>query len=86
MDSQVAGSIGIGFVWGWLVGTLEGRVQRSLRGTIGAVVSTLAVAVTVYGFESWRGLAAFLLTAGIALLIHTTWRRSLRASVETRMR
>ncbi len=82
MNNQIIGSIGIGLVWGWLVGTLEGRVKRSLRGTIGAAASTLAVAVTIYGFEAWRGLAGFLIAAGVALLVHLSWRRSLLAGLE----
>jgi hypothetical protein len=81
MNNQIIGSIGIGLVWGWLVGTLEGRVKRSLRGTIGAVASTLAVAVTVYGFEAWRGLVGFLIAAAVALLIHLSWRRSMLAGL-----
>jgi hypothetical protein len=83
MAFQFAGSIGIGLVWGWLVGTLEGRVQRSLRGIVGAIVSTIAVAITIYGFESWSGLALFFLSAGIALLTQLAWRRSLRSRVDT---
>ena len=79
MPLALLGSAGIGLVWGWLAGRLEGRIRKPLRTWSAVVGATAAVGAPVLAFSGWQGVAAFGSAMLLAFLAHVTWRRGLRA-------
>jgi biotin transporter BioY len=71
------GSIGLGLVWGWLMGSLSGQGRRLLRNGLALSTATLAFAIEVFLLAGWRPLALFLGAAASALFLHVLWRREL---------
>jgi len=74
----ILGSIGVGIVWGWLAGGLEGHVRRYLLTVVVVLVASLALGWLVFGYSSWHGTAFFSVAAVLAFLAHVAWRRMLR--------
>lgn len=72
------GSMGLGLVWGWLMGSLGGRGGRLLLNGLALSTATLVFAIEVFLLAGWRALAPFLGAAAFALLLHVLWRRKLR--------
>lgn len=72
------GSMGLGLVWGWLMGGLSGRGGRLLLNGLALSTATLVFAIEVFLLAGWRALAPFLGAAAFALLLHVLWRRDLR--------
>lgn len=72
------GSVGIGLVWGWLLGNLEGRVRRPLVVGWSTSLATLLLATLVLMFTDRRALWLFLGAAALSLLLHLAWRQELR--------
>jgi biotin transporter BioY len=72
------GSIGLGLVWGWLMGSLSGQSRRPLRNGLALSTATLVFAIEVFLLAGWRALALFLGAVASALLLHVLWRRGLR--------
>jgi hypothetical protein len=78
MVLPLLGSIGIGMVWGWLIGTLEGHIHQPQR-TIPAVsLATLLVIIEVFLIEGAGAVVVLLGAITLSLLIHVFWRRQLR--------
>ena len=69
------GSVGIGLVWGWLIGSLTGRVYRPVRAFLSILLVTLIIVAQVMLFLDWIRLLFFLGAALFALFIHVEWRR-----------
>jgi hypothetical protein len=76
------GSASTGLGWGWLMGSLGGRVHRPLLDGLALSAATLLLAIEVFVLVDWRALALFLGAAGLALLLHLGWRRELRDRFE----
>lgn len=72
------GSAGLGLVWGWLLGSLGGRVRRRQLVGLSASAATLVVSAVVLWLADARALALFLGAATLALLLHLGWRQDLR--------
>lgn len=72
------GSIGLGLVWGWLIGFLEGRILRPGVVIVASTISTLVLTVEVYWLAGLRATPFFLIGAGVVLFLHSQWRRELR--------
>jgi membrane protein implicated in regulation of membrane protease activity len=72
------GSIGLGLVWGWLMGSLSSRGRRLLRNGLALSTATFIFAIEVFLLAGWRAVALFLGAAASALLLHVLWRRELR--------
>lgn len=72
------GGAGFGLVWGWLMGGLEGHVQRPLRAWLLAGAATLLLSAEIFWLADGWTVALFLIAALIALLLHVGWRRNLR--------
>ena len=72
------GSMGLGLVWGWLMGSLSGRGGRLLLNGLALSTATLVFAIEVFLLAGWRALALFLVAAASTLLLHVLWRRELR--------
>jgi len=72
------GSMGLGLVWGWLMGSLSGRGGRLLRNGLALSAATLAFAAEVILLAGWQAVAFFLGATALALLSCVLWRRDLR--------
>lgn len=72
------GSIGIGMVWGWLLGSLEGRVRQHQLVGWATSLATLLASTVVFLFTDKRGLWFFLGATALSLLLHLAWRQELR--------
>jgi hypothetical protein len=77
MPITLLGSIGFGLVWGWLLGSLGGRVRRRFLVGWSASAATLLAALAVRWFVDWRALALFLGMSVLSLLLHLAWRNEL---------
>jgi hypothetical protein len=71
------GAIGLGFVWGWLMGSVGGRVRRPLPTGLALGSATLLLTAEVLVLAHSRAVWLFLGGAGLALLLHLGWRREL---------
>jgi hypothetical protein len=72
------GSVSFGLVWGWLLGSLGGRVRRPQLVGWAASAATVLTAFVVRWFADGRGLALFLGALVLSLLLHLGWRDELR--------
>jgi hypothetical protein len=82
MDITLLGSIGVGLVWGWLLGALGDTARKCLRNVVSVVAATTFLGTVVYLFASWVEINFFLGAVCLALLLHLGWRRSLRQRFE----
>jgi hypothetical protein len=73
----VLGSTGLGLVWGWLIGSLEGRVYHVIRTVLSVAVATLLLATGVLLLSNWYALFFFLGASVFSMLLHIGWRREL---------
>lgn len=71
------GGVGFGLVWGWLMGSLEGRGQRLLRRGLLTGAATVIISAEIFWLANGPAIFFFLGSALIALLLHTGWRRNL---------
>ncbi|MHB8066931.1 MAG: hypothetical protein ACYDIC_03410 [Desulfobaccales bacterium] len=78
MLSSVWGSVGLGLMCGWLVGSLEGRVRRPWRTAPVIVLATLALATPAAWFQGGLGLIGFGVATLTAGLLHLIWKHELR--------
>jgi peptidoglycan/LPS O-acetylase OafA/YrhL len=81
------GSIGLGLVWGWMLGMLGGRHRASdrrwpVRNVLILGAASLLLAAQVFLLANWQALALFGGAAAVALLFHLGWLRHLRARYE----
>jgi hypothetical protein len=75
------GSIGLGLVWGWLMGFWNARGQRR-RPWLNALLSALATLLFILpgSYYAGPGSAAYLLIpAAISFFIHLVWLSQLRS-------
>jgi hypothetical protein len=73
------GGVGIGLVWGWLMGRLISLARLTSLSWLALLAETFLVSGQIYLFADWSSLFIFLGAAGLALLIHLGWIRMLRA-------
>lgn len=78
------GAIGIGLVWGWLVGTVETGIRRPLLTGISVSVATGLIGALVYVFGDWIAILFFLGAALITFLLSLGWRRQLASNSQGR--
>jgi hypothetical protein len=74
------GAIGIGIVWGWLIGN---KRQRKLPTILSFSAGTLLLTIEVSLFERWKGLVSFLIAGSFAWLLNSLWRGALRMRFTT---
>ena len=79
MHISLIGSVGLGLVWGWLIGSLGGRVRRPLLDGLALGAGTLLLAGQVAMLAGLDALPRFFGAVMLALLLHLAWRRELRA-------
>lgn len=73
------GSVGLGLVWGWLLGMLGGRRPRPMRNGLILGIASLLPAAQLLLLVNWRALALFGGAVAVAFLLHLGWLRRLRA-------
>jgi hypothetical protein len=78
MVITLLGSIGIGLVWGWLIGPFGDHPRRKLLNGLTVSAATLSLATLVYWFAGWQGTVFFLGLTTLAFLLHLGWRHELR--------
>ena len=78
------GSVGIGMVWGWLLGSFAGRVRHPFRTGIAAGLATAAVAGGCFLLAGSRPLPLLLGATALAALLHAGWRQQLARRVGLR--
>ena len=76
------GSIGIGLVWGWLIGELLGHGQKSFSNIVWVGLATSLAAIEILWLAR-RGFFGFLVATGMSLVINMCWRRHLRTRIES---
>jgi hypothetical protein len=81
LQMAVFGGIGVGLVWGWLIGKLDGKF---LRPTSNGLV--IGIITSLLGFEilflvNMMAIMLFIVATIFALSIHIIWRRSLLKSL-----
>ena len=73
----VLGSAGLGLMWGWLIGNMEGRIHDVLQTLLSLVIATLLLASIVILLTNWSTLFFFLGASVLAMLLHIAWRKEL---------
>jgi len=81
MVLRALGGVGIGLVWGWLVGSLSYRAVSLWRAILLIVLSTAGLSLLVLYFLTWRNLVSFLIAVLLASLVHVGWRQQLAESL-----
>ncbi len=78
----VAGSLGIGLVWGWLAAMIAiappPLTRKNLKALIALATGTASLAGMVISFMGWRLALVFLVGAVFAYVTHRVWLNSLR--------
>lgn len=84
---SVAGSVGIGFVWGWLLILFwrDGSGKRPLRYFTASLFSTILASGMFIWLTDSNHLLVFGGTAVIALTLHLAWRTRLRQQAENKI-
>jgi len=69
------GSIYIGIVWGWLVGSVS---RSSFRNLVALAIFTLLLAGETFYFTHWRGSVSLLIATAASCALNRLWRQALR--------
>jgi hypothetical protein len=77
------GSIGLGLVWGWLIGFLDSPILRPGLVVVASTISTVILTGEVYWFAGLRTTPTFLIAVGLGLFLHSRWRREFRRRCQT---
>lgn len=72
------GGAGLGLVWGWLMGNLDGQLLRSKWTKFIIYITTLLLAVEVLVLLEWRIFLVFVSMMVLSLLLHLEWQHKLR--------
>lgn len=73
----VLGNIGVGLVWGWLIGMFErGPHNRTFVNRLVLGASLLLATSGAFLLSGWLAVALLPGAAGLALLTHHIWQRS----------
>lgn len=80
----LAGSIGMGLVWGWLIVLIWRDVpgKRPLRHFLAGLIATTFLTVLVVWLTSWFHGLVFVGTAVFSFSLHLAWRTKLRNEAE----
>ncbi len=80
----VAGSVGMGLVWGWLLVLIWRDVpgKRPLRHFLATLLATILLIVLVAWLTDWIHGSVFMGTAVFSFTLHLAWRTKLRNETE----
>jgi hypothetical protein len=76
VPSAILGSLGIGLVWGWGMGTL-GPFHRPFVGFLALGAATLLLAAEVFLLASWAACGWFAGAVAVGWWLRLAWRREL---------
>lgn len=82
MQISILGSVGIGLVIGWLLGSLDGHMKRPILTFTVIGLFLFTVSLEIFLFVSWRGIGFFLGGAIFASLIRIGWHREIQNRIE----
>jgi uncharacterized membrane protein (Fun14 family) len=71
------GSLGIGFVWGWVLGYEDQWTGRWLFHGIFLAAATLLITAEVVVMVDWRAALCFLVGSCLSTLLHFGWQHKL---------
>jgi hypothetical protein len=77
MIIALLGGVGIGFVWGWLIGSVVGNTSQPRYSYSWIGVATLFLSLVILLLAAWPASVLFLGATGITLSLHLAWRRLL---------
>lgn len=77
MVITLLGSLGVGFVWGWLMSSIFASVQKSVLNVLLLSLATLLILGETVWLAGWRAAAFLAGAAGVSFLVHLIWRRTL---------
>jgi hypothetical protein len=77
------GGLGVGFVWGWLIGNRTGRGPVRLGSTLTLWMSTLVFAAEIFLLTDWLCVALFLAATFFTLESHLLWVSALQSRLTT---
>lgn len=84
MQIGILGSLGLGLVWGWLIGILSRALPaRSLLHYLALGLATALLALETWLLVDWRAAVFFVAAATLALCLHLIWLHSLRRQLST---
>jgi hypothetical protein len=72
--------MGTGLVWGWLIGSLEGRIRNPWRTIPAIIIASLVLSLQAFLFQDFAGTGLFWVSMSAAMVIHLFWRRKLRCN------
>jgi hypothetical protein len=83
-EMALAGSVGMGLVWGWLLVLIWRDVpgKRPLRHSLASLLATAPVGGLVTWLADWIHLLVFVGTAVFSFILHLAWRTRLRNQAE----
>jgi hypothetical protein len=70
----IAGSVGIGTVWGWLVGERLPLKKKPFRSFLSIILITFAFAGIVYFYERLIGILLYLISMSVCISLQHIWR------------
>lgn len=71
------GSLGIGFVWGWVLGYRGRWTGRRLFHGMFLAAATLLITAEVVVMAGWRAALCFLVGSSLSTLLHFSWQHKL---------
>lgn len=74
---NLAGAIGIGLVWGWLMGMWIAPARNLVRAANFVLFATIAMGGAISLFTNQQLLIGFLISEGLSFLLHLLWRREI---------
>ena len=79
MQIETLGSLGLGFVWGWLLGIYSRSAKdRRLGNWVVLLLATSLLALLTQRFLEWREVGVLLIAAACSAAVHLVWLHSLR--------
>lgn len=79
----IFGGIGIGLVWGWLIGLLSARIRFRLLNLLWISIASLLLVAEVGWFLGVAGVILTLTAFILSLTSHILWRRQLREQLRS---
>lgn len=70
----IFGSLGLGLVWGWLIGMLDYRLHKSVLTFLAVLLSSIIIAAQIIWFLDLIRLSFFIGAVLVAFIIQIGWR------------
>lgn len=84
MQIGMLGSLGLGLVWGWLIGIVSRSLPpRWLLHCLALGLATALLTLETWLFVDWRAAVFFVVAVTLALCVHLIWLHSLRRQLST---